>query len=59
MIEPLYERSEGNAFLMEEIVAAMQAGAGPEELPVHCATSYWRVPSGCRSRRSGCCESPP
>jgi ATP/maltotriose-dependent transcriptional regulator MalT len=34
MIEPLYERSEGNAFLMEEIVAAMQAGAGPEELPV-------------------------
>ncbi|HEX4673228.1 MAG TPA: AAA family ATPase [Solirubrobacteraceae bacterium] len=34
MIEPLYERSEGNAFLIEEIVAAMQAGAGAQELPV-------------------------
>jgi DNA-binding CsgD family transcriptional regulator/tetratricopeptide (TPR) repeat protein len=34
MIEPLYERSEGNAFLIEEILAAIQAGAGPEELPV-------------------------
>ncbi|HET6870862.1 MAG TPA: AAA family ATPase [Solirubrobacteraceae bacterium] len=34
MVEPLYERSEGNAFLIEEIVAAMQAGAGAEELPV-------------------------
>lgn len=34
MVEPLYERSEGNAFLIEEIVAAMQAGAGPQELPV-------------------------
>jgi predicted ATPase len=34
MLEPLYERSEGNAFLIEEILAAMQAGAGPEELPV-------------------------
>ncbi|HKO28867.1 MAG TPA: AAA family ATPase, partial [Solirubrobacteraceae bacterium] len=34
MVEPLYERSEGNAFLIEEILAAMQAGAGPEELPV-------------------------
>jgi ATP/maltotriose-dependent transcriptional regulator MalT len=34
MVEPLYERSEGNAFLIEEILAAMQAGAGAEELPV-------------------------
>ncbi|HSC02243.1 MAG TPA: AAA family ATPase, partial [Solirubrobacteraceae bacterium] len=34
MVEPLYERSEGNAFLIEEILAAVQAGAGPEELPV-------------------------
>jgi DNA-binding CsgD family transcriptional regulator len=34
IVEPLYERSEGNAFLTEEIVAAMQAGAGSEELPV-------------------------
>ena len=37
MLEPLYERSEGNAFLIEEILAAMQAGAGPEELPGHPA----------------------
>jgi DNA-binding CsgD family transcriptional regulator/tetratricopeptide (TPR) repeat protein len=34
MIEPLYERSEGNAFLTEEILAAIEAGAGPDELPV-------------------------
>jgi ATP/maltotriose-dependent transcriptional regulator MalT len=34
MIEPLYERSEGNAFLTEEIVAAIQAGADADELPV-------------------------
>ncbi len=34
MVELLYERSEGNAFLIEEIVAALQAGAGPDELPV-------------------------
>ncbi|HET6869615.1 MAG TPA: AAA family ATPase [Solirubrobacteraceae bacterium] len=33
MLDLLYERSEGNAFLIEEILAAMQAGAGPEELP--------------------------
>jgi DNA-binding CsgD family transcriptional regulator len=34
MAELLYERSEGNAFLTEEILAAVRAGAGPEELPV-------------------------
>ncbi|MGZ4303428.1 MAG: helix-turn-helix transcriptional regulator [Solirubrobacteraceae bacterium] len=34
IVDPLYERSEGNAFLTEEIIAAMQAGAGSEELPV-------------------------
>jgi ATP/maltotriose-dependent transcriptional regulator MalT len=34
MVELLYERSEGNAFLIEEILAAIQAGAGPDELPV-------------------------
>jgi ATP/maltotriose-dependent transcriptional regulator MalT len=34
MIDLLYERSEGNAFLIEEILAAVQAGAGPDELPV-------------------------
>jgi DNA-binding CsgD family transcriptional regulator/tetratricopeptide (TPR) repeat protein len=34
MIGPLYERSEGNAFLIEEIFAAMQAGAPAEELPI-------------------------
>ena len=33
MLDLLYERSEGNAFLIEEILAALQAGAGPEELP--------------------------
>jgi ATP/maltotriose-dependent transcriptional regulator MalT len=34
MVDLLYGRSEGNAFLIEEILAAMQAGAGPDELPV-------------------------
>jgi predicted ATPase/DNA-binding CsgD family transcriptional regulator len=33
MLDLLYERSEGNAFLIEEILAALQAGAGPQELP--------------------------
>jgi ATP/maltotriose-dependent transcriptional regulator MalT len=33
MLDVLYERSEGNAFLIEEILAALQAGAGPDELP--------------------------
>lgn len=33
MLDLLYERSEGNAFLIEEILAALRAGAGPEELP--------------------------
>ncbi|MGN6867721.1 MAG: helix-turn-helix transcriptional regulator [Solirubrobacteraceae bacterium] len=33
MLDLLYERSEGNAFLIEEILAALQAGAGAEELP--------------------------
>jgi ATP/maltotriose-dependent transcriptional regulator MalT len=32
-LDLLYERSEGNAFLIEEILAALQAGGGPEELP--------------------------
>lgn len=33
MLDLLYERSEGNAFLIEEILAALQAGARPGELP--------------------------
>ena len=33
MLDLLYERSEGNAFLIEEILAALGAGAGPHELP--------------------------
>jgi predicted ATPase/DNA-binding CsgD family transcriptional regulator len=34
MLELLYERSEGNAFLVEEILGALQDGAGANELPV-------------------------
>jgi hypothetical protein len=30
----LYERSEGNAFLVEEILGALQDGAGASEHPV-------------------------
>ena len=33
MLDLLYERSEGNAFLIEEILGAMQAGADADELP--------------------------
>jgi DNA-binding CsgD family transcriptional regulator len=34
LLELLYERSEGNAFLSEEILGALQEGARPDELPV-------------------------
>ena len=34
MLELLYERSEGNAFLIEEILGALQDGAAADELPV-------------------------
>jgi ATP/maltotriose-dependent transcriptional regulator MalT len=33
MLDLLYERSEGNAFLIEEILGALQAGSGPQDLP--------------------------
>lgn len=34
MLELLYERSEGNAFLIEEILGALQDGAKPDALPM-------------------------
>jgi DNA-binding CsgD family transcriptional regulator len=34
LVELVYERSEGNAFLVEEILEAVQSGADPDELPV-------------------------
>lgn len=34
MLDLLYERSEGNAFLIEEILGAIQAGADADELPM-------------------------
>lgn len=34
MVDLLQERSEGNPYLVEEILAAVQAGASPEELPM-------------------------
>jgi DNA-binding NarL/FixJ family response regulator len=33
-LETVYERSEGNAFLIEEILGALQAGAAADELPL-------------------------
>jgi DNA-binding CsgD family transcriptional regulator/tetratricopeptide (TPR) repeat protein len=33
MLESVYERSEGNAFLSEEILGALQAGASLDEVP--------------------------
>ena len=50
MVELLYERSEGNAFLTEEIVAAMQAGEGPEELPVTLRDVLLARRGACRRR---------
>jgi DNA-binding CsgD family transcriptional regulator len=34
LVELVYERSEGNAFLVEEILEAVQSGADPDELPL-------------------------
>jgi ATP/maltotriose-dependent transcriptional regulator MalT len=34
MLELLYERSEGNAFLIEEILGTLQEGASPDALPM-------------------------
>ena len=34
LVELVYERSEGNAFLVEEILEAVQSGADPDDLPV-------------------------
>jgi DNA-binding NarL/FixJ family response regulator len=34
MVDLLHERSEGNPYLVEEILGAVQAGASPAELPV-------------------------
>src|SRR3954452_19808534 len=33
LVELVYDRSEGNAFLVEEILGAVQTGADPDELP--------------------------
>jgi DNA-binding CsgD family transcriptional regulator len=33
MVELVFERSEGNAFLVEEILGVVQGGADPDELP--------------------------
>jgi ATP/maltotriose-dependent transcriptional regulator MalT len=34
LVEQVHERSEGNAFLVEEILGAVQDGADPEQLPL-------------------------
>ncbi len=34
LVELVYDRSEGNAFLVEEILEAVQSGTGADELPV-------------------------
>jgi hypothetical protein len=49
-VELVYERSEGNAFLVEEVVEAVQGGADPDELLViaaacvACAAAVAAVP---------------
>jgi DNA-binding CsgD family transcriptional regulator len=34
LVDQVHERSEGNAFLVEEILGAVQSGADPDELPL-------------------------
>jgi DNA-binding NarL/FixJ family response regulator len=34
LVDLVYDRSEGNAFLVEEILGAVQTGADPDELPM-------------------------
>jgi tetratricopeptide (TPR) repeat protein len=34
LVDQVHERSEGNAFLVEEILGAVQGGADPDQLPV-------------------------
>jgi DNA-binding NarL/FixJ family response regulator/Tfp pilus assembly protein PilF len=34
LVELVYDRSEGNAFLVEEILGAVQTGADPDQLPM-------------------------
>jgi DNA-binding CsgD family transcriptional regulator len=34
LVELVYDRSEGNAFLVEEILGAVQGGADPDQLPL-------------------------
>jgi DNA-binding NarL/FixJ family response regulator len=34
LVDQVHERSEGNAFLVEEILGAIQSGADPDELPL-------------------------
>jgi predicted ATPase len=33
LVDQIHERSEGNAFLIEELLAAVQSGADPDQLP--------------------------
>jgi hypothetical protein len=55
----VFERSQGNAFLVEEIVAAVDGGADPGGRPPSlrdvCSCGRRR----CRRRRNGCCRPPP
>ena len=59
MLELLYERSEGNAFLIEEILGALQAGAGrrgPAADAARRAAGARRAAVGADA--VGCCGSP-
>ena len=60
LVEPIYERSEGNAFLVEEILGGAAERRRPRRsCRRRCATSCWPAPSGSRRPRQGCCGSRP
>jgi predicted ATPase len=57
LVDQVHERSEGNAFLVEEILGAIQSGADPDQLPLSHATSCSRASSASTHPPSGCCAS--
>jgi hypothetical protein len=57
LVDLVHERSEGNAFLVEEILGAGRAAPTPTTCRCRCATSCWRASSGSRPPPSGCCGS--
>ena len=58
LVDLVHERSEGNAFLVEEILGAVQSGADPDQLPLSLRDVLLaRVERLSAGPPSGCCGS--